>query len=386
MELDAFTVNVLVGVSTLAGGIMFLLETMLRRETRAGQIWALSFMCGMLTVISYLIWRAVPDPWVAIAVGNGALVAAMGCLWLGFRRYSGAGLKATGTVVAVLSVLEVVGTLAEGPDAGDWAGSLGLFAGVAGFALLGAVASRRGEAGRTHTTLGLTAVLIVVAVYYGARLAVFIAEGPDGATFTTWFNSSVTGTLTIVLTIVALVTATTLRNNSATQRNERDAGELRVEADGLLSRPSVALLLRILLYRWREDGRPVGVIMFRADDLAQIGTAFGALEQDALTSLCRRTVRRYAPAMSPVSSYGPTGIVTVMDADSMAAVRRTAGMIQRRMLDEIAERGSAVVPVIGVGIAMAGMAGQDAETLMRAAYDAAGRASTSSEASVMVVE
>ena len=107
MELDAFTVNVLVGVSTLAGGIMFLLETMLRRETRAGQIWALSLMCGMLTAISYLIWKAVPDPWVAIAVGNGALVAAMGCLWLGFRRYSGAGLKATGTVVAVLCVVGV---------------------------------------------------------------------------------------------------------------------------------------------------------------------------------------------------------------------------------------------------------------------------------------
>ena len=71
MMLDAFTVNVLVAVVVLVSGTVYILDTLLRLEVGAGRVWAVSFLCGMLTVVCYLMWRAVPDPWLAIAAGEG---------------------------------------------------------------------------------------------------------------------------------------------------------------------------------------------------------------------------------------------------------------------------------------------------------------------------
>ncbi|UJP10283.1 hypothetical protein L2X99_00740 [Microbacterium sp. KUDC0406] len=386
MPLDPFTVNVLVAVTTLAAGVMYLLETMLRHESRAGQIWVLAYLCGMLTVISYLVWKSSPEPLIAIAVGNAALVATVGCLWLGCLRYNGRGLVLAGTIVAVSALAVVALSLLDGTEAGDWAGSLALFTGIAVFAVLGAVESRRGHMGGTPTTAGLTVVLGIVAAYYGVRCAVFAIEGPDGELFRTWFSSSITGTITIVLMIVALVTTTTLRNNSVTPGAGINGNTLQVSPDGVLTRRSFALVMEQQLAFERDPGATIGVIAFRADDLPQIGIAFGSAEQEAVIALCREAVRRYAPSMTPVGEYGLTGIMVAMEAGSAADVRRAANRIQRRMLDDLAERGSAVIPVIGVGIAMADTFGGDVRALLRAAFEAAGRASTSSEASVMIAE
>ncbi|MGW9627524.1 hypothetical protein [Microbacterium sp. NPDC055521] len=384
MQLDAYTVNVLVSVAALSAAVMYLLETLLRQESRAGQLWAVAYLFGILTVIAYLVWMKVDEHLVPLAIGNGALVGTVGCLWLGCLRHNAHRLLRPSMIVAAAVLISVAAVFVEGAAAGEWAGAAATFAGVAVFALLGAAESRRGRNGDTPETIGLTVVLIVGGIYYGARSAVFMILGPASDVFRAWFDSSNTGILTIVLLIVALVTTTTLRNNAVVFGE--GSSELSLTGDGLLTARSFFVMVQRIIEVDREEERTLGVIAFRADDLPQIGIAFGASEQEAVMALCRESLRRYAPAMAPVGELGPNALGLAVEAESPSAVRRMASRIQRRMLDDLADRGTAVIPVIGVGVAVADTYGKDARALIRAAFDAAGRATTSLDASVVIAE
>jgi len=51
-----FATTLLAATVVVTCGVLFLLETLLRRDTGAGRIWSLAFLSGILTVICYLIW------------------------------------------------------------------------------------------------------------------------------------------------------------------------------------------------------------------------------------------------------------------------------------------------------------------------------------------
>ena len=201
--IDLFTVNLIVAIVTITAGVMYLVETLLRREVGAGRVWALAFLSGMLTVTAYLVWQATDEPWVAIAIGNSALVATGGFFWLGARSFNGRRIRTAGIIVAAAVTVELLATLLPGPDADEWAGSVTMFIGVATFSMLGSIESRRGTMGALLSSLGFTIVLALVAVYYYARALVLATQGPQSELFTTWFSSSITGLVSIVLTIVA---------------------------------------------------------------------------------------------------------------------------------------------------------------------------------------
>lgn len=386
MTIDVFTVNVLVALVVLVSGSVFILDTVLRLEVWAGKVWALSFLSGMLTVVCYLVWRAVPDPWLAIAAGNGALVATIGCLWLGCLRYNDRSILLSGLIVAGVSVAEVAITMAAGPHGGDWAGSASLFLCIGGFAALGAIESRRGLLGSRWTSLSFTVVLAVIAVYYGVRAGVFLSDGPTGQVFTTWFNSSITGSLSIVLTIVALVAATTLRSGQSSRNRELQEQPLHLVADGLLTQPALVVLLRSILARERDIAQPLAVVAFRVDDLPGIRTAFGTSVSEPVMAACRAGAQAYAPTAALAGEAGSDAIILAFPAGSVGEVRQIASRIQRRILDDISRSGSVVMPLIGVGVALSQTLACDADVLIDAALSAAKRSSISAEASVLVAE
>ena len=83
LELDLFSVLVATAVVVNVSGVLFIVETMLRRDEGAGRIWALAFLGGMLTTLAYIIWVQSPEAaWWAVAVGNAAFVTGTGCMWL----------------------------------------------------------------------------------------------------------------------------------------------------------------------------------------------------------------------------------------------------------------------------------------------------------------
>ena len=384
--IDLFTVNLIVAIVTITAGVMYLVETLLRREVGAGRVWALAFLSGMLTVTAYLVWQATDEPWVAIAIGNSALVATGGFFWLGARSFNGRRIRTAGIIVAAAVTVELLATLLPGPDADEWAGSVTMFIGVATFSMLGSIESRRGTMGALLSSLGFTIVMALVAVYYYARALVLATQGPQSELFTTWFSSSITGLVSIVLTIVALTTATMLRSGRVTVRHDSGHSTLHVSPDGILSAASLHAALPSVLNRARAADELFGVVALRMDDLSQIGLAFGTSEQEAISELWRSGVRRYAPTFSLVGPADDDAMLIAFEPAARADATRIASRVQRRLLDDFAARGSAVIPVVGIGVALSDDLGYDPKTLVDAAQRAAKRSSTDPDTSVIVAE
>lgn len=384
--IDSFTINVVVAVVTITAAVLYLLETLLRREVGAGRVWALGFLSGVLTVVCYLIWRASTEPWVAIAIGNAALASTLGFFWLGCRSFNARSMRLPAALVAVVAVVLIGAALSAGPEGGDWAGAGALFFAVALFAALGAIESRRGAMGGVWSSLGLTFVLVFVALYYFARAIVLAVEGPEGAIFQTWFNSGITGLVSIVLTIAALTTATMLRSGRVTVRHDPYYALLELAPDGLLSARSFTVALPGVLDRAQGRDEIFAVIALRIDDLAQISIAFGADEEAAIAAQQRQGARRYAPTFALIGEGSGHAVLIGFEPVSEADARRVASRIQRLLLDDFAERGSAVIPVVGVGVALSRDLGYDATRLIEAAQAAARRSSTSPDASVILAE
>lgn len=382
--IDIYTATLLSAIVVLVAGVLYLIETLLRKDHGAGRVWSLAFLAGVLTTLSYLVWTVSPDPWVAIAVGNGAIVASAGCLWLGCRTYNGRPQLVTGLSVGVVSIAAVVAVLVYGPDGGDWAGAVVLFAGVGVFAGLGAIESRRGAMGSSLTSLGFTVVMTIESVFYLSRIVAFVIEGEDGRTFTGLLGSESVAILTICLTIVAVVTASILRAGQTSLRGENDTAVLELAADGVLRASSYHLVMRSLISRAQRNSELIGVVALRIEDLAQIGVAFGTAEQEELTSEWREGVRRYAPNFSLVGEGGPTAILVGFQPSSVGDARRVASRIHRRLLDDFAEMRSAVIPVMGVGVAMSDVVGYDVDAMFAAANAAAVQSASSSDASVII--
>ncbi|RZI94917.1 MAG: hypothetical protein EOO67_03660 [Microbacterium sp.] len=229
-------------------------------------------------------------------------------------------------------------------------------------------------------------MLIFVALYYFTRGVVLAVEGPDGELFQTWFNSGITGLVSIVLTIAALTTATMLRSGRVTVRHDTYYSTLELSPDGLLSARSYAAALPVVLERAAGRDELFAVIALRIDDLAQISIAFGADEEAAIAEQQRQGTRRYAPSFALIGEGSGHAVLIAFEPASEADARRVASRIQRLLLDDFAARGSAVIPVVGVGVALSRDLGYDATRLVDGAQEAARRSSTSPDASVIVAE
>ncbi len=70
---DLASVLVMTALVVNVSGILFIVETLLRRDEGAGRVWALAFLAGMLTTLSYIVWVQSPGAWWAVAVGNGGV-------------------------------------------------------------------------------------------------------------------------------------------------------------------------------------------------------------------------------------------------------------------------------------------------------------------------
>jgi hypothetical protein len=119
VTLDLMSVLVMTTLVVNVSGILFIVETLLRRDEGAGSVWALAFLAGMLTTLSYSLWAQTPDAWWAIAVGNAAFVASTGCMWLGCRRFNGRRMGWASAVVAVAVAVAGFTVALAGPGGGD---------------------------------------------------------------------------------------------------------------------------------------------------------------------------------------------------------------------------------------------------------------------------
>jgi len=386
--LDLFSISVMTAVVVLSAGAVYLVETLLRRDDGAGRIWALAYIAGILTTVSYLAWAASPDEsaWLATGVGNASFVASAGIMWLGCRRFNERTVMVPAALVAAASLLAFALVVVAGAEGGDWAGALAVYVPNAAFTFLGAVESRRGTMATLSVSWPLTVVLAIESLFFLARSIAFVAVGPFDPFFTHWFGSIAMAFVTVVLIVVAVVSTSVMRAACTSATGTPRSRTLALESDGVLDSGSFRVVLTGILGRARHHGDRYALIAMRIDDIPNIATAFGPGEAQALVHEWRSSVVRHAPTQAVVGQASETEIVLGMVPVSAGEARRVAGRLHRHLLDDFASLGSAVIPVLGVGVALTDGIGYDAERLLQVADRAALRSASSPDASVIVVD
>ena len=384
MILDLATVLVFTTLVVNVSGVLFILETVLRRDEGAGRIWSIAFLSAMLTTLAYMIWALSSDAWWAVAVGNAAFVAGTGCMWLGCRRFNGRRMLWPSVTVAVAVVGAWVAAAVEAERGGDWAGALWMFVALLVFAGAGAVECLRGDMRESRTAWVLGAVLGFQSLYYVSRTTAFLTAGPESSLFETVFGTVSTSFVTVTLTIVAVVVTSVLRAGRAPMRGYLTTTAADETEHGIVGDAAFAAALGGLCRRAARRGEVVAVTAVRLDDLDDISTAFGSDVAGALAETWRAGVRRHAPTNAVVGEDGPTGLVVGLAVGSSQEARRYAGAIYRGLFDDLGKVGGGVIPVIGVGVALSETAGYDSAALIGAARDAASRAAADVEASVLI--
>lgn len=379
MNLDVLTLQAATSLVIFVATVMYLLDTLMSKDSPPGRLWASAFLSGTLSAVCYLAWMLLPVAWMAVAVGNGAFVAATGFIWLGCVSYNRGALRKPVMVIAVTIAIVVISALVAGPDGGDWAGAVPLFLGNALFAVLGAVETRRGTIVRRWSSGGLTTVLIVEAVWFLGRTGVFVTLGPDSEVFRAAFDTRVSALLTITLVLAAVIVTSVLRANESALRGLPDVLRLSVDRRGVLLRESFDVVLAMTCVRAAEAGEGVCVIGIRIDDLRRVSTAFGPDDAEQIARELWESVRRHAPTMSVVGERDAAGIDVVFTTTATTDVGRIARILHERVVTDLGALDASVVPVVGVGMALSERHGYDATALAQYADAAAAHAAATGE-------
>lgn len=384
MTLDLFTVTVLTALVASVASITFILETVIRRDTGPGRLWAVGFFCGLATTVAYMAWSADVGGVVAIGLGNALFVLVPGFIWLGALRFNDRTVGIAATLVAALAAATFFAALIAEPSPGGWGGWTTMAASLVTLFVVGGVECLRAPMGRIRTSWALSAVLLLAATFYAVRFAVFIIAGPDSALFSEWFGSVSASFFTIVLTIVAAIVTSVLRSHRTAEQRYEWLTEGGVASDGVMLERTFSAASADIVERasWRSEG--VALIVIRVEGLDQIRTAFGQESGDAISGACRQAVRRYAPASAIVGEAGEDRLAVCVLARTAADARRLGAILYRGCTEELALVQAGLFPFVGVGVAFTEDVGYELERLQEGAHGAARRATQTPGASVLL--
>ena len=384
MTLDLFSVTVMTAIVASVASLTFILDTLLRRDTGPGRLWAVAFFCGLATTFAYMAWSAGVGGGVAVAVGNTLFVCVAGFMLLGCRLFNDRALATVAIAVGMLALAAFVVALLEYPTRGSWGGWSVMAASLVALFAAGAVESLRTPMRRLRSAWTLSLVLGVAAAFYAVRLAVFLAAGPESEFFSTWLGSVSANIVTVILTMVAAIVTSVLRSHRTTVQRYEWLTSNGVAADGVMLSRTFAGALADISERasWRHEG--IAVIVLRADGLEEIGDAFGRDVIDGISATCRHAVRVYAPAAALVGEDGDGQLAICTFAESTAEARRSGGALFRGVIDELSTTDHGRLPSVGVGVALTQIVGHDPDVLLSVARESALRAARIAEASVIV--
>lgn len=370
IPLDLFTTSFATAVVIVVSSTVFLLETVVRRESASGRYWAAAYVAGILVTFCYVAWTIDRGLWIAVAIGNAGFVAQMGLMWLGCRVFNGR----LGTVhriaAAAAAVLTLVASIAQ-REVGDWAGAPVMFAGIGLFALLGALETLRGALREVFAAWGLTFVLAAAAAYYLARTLVFLTAGPESALFNEWFGTNMSSIVTIALTIVAVVSTSVLRVVSTASPPVPGGAEADRRGTALISPDTFRAVVEDIARRSERAGAPMAIVAIRIAGLTEIAKAFGQGAAELVEANWQDAVHRHLPPHVVGGSLDESTVALLLCASDAADAAATGDELRQGLIDGIVGLRDAVLPAIGVGYALAADHGYDADALTSAAADAA---------------
>lgn len=366
--LDQLTMTALAGMVAVLCGVVFVFNTVLRRGHAAARFWSLGFVFGTLQALAYLVYEVAPDAWWALAVGNGAIVVALGMLWAGTRR---ANRRAAWAWIPPLGGVVVALAVPLHPDDGYWAGSLELFVAVVVVTVLCAVETLRGRLSRDLNARVMTVVFLALAAYYAGRLVTVLIVGYQDEFFATAFGSAPTTLLTVGVLVVSTVALSNLQLDLFRDPGAGDdvpgVGSAFAEVDGVLGPRTFRSTAESWLLRSVRDRTPLGMLVVDLVNLDEIAVAFGRETADNAVRALGRAVVVEAPAATLIGRLGRGRYVLLLPVVVDDDVESVADRIGARMLDAPVEDTDRFRGSIRYGVAATGRTGGRFDALLEAA-------------------
>ena len=374
MTLDQQTLSLATGIVVFTAGLLFVLETVLKRDSTTSRLWSLGYLGAMLTSFSYLLWSSQPGMWWAVAVGNAAFVLGSGAIWNGNRSFNGR--RSLIEVTLVAAVVTGLAAAAAGPDGGDWAGAPVWLLCVAVLAGLGAAETLTGDLRKDINARGLTVVLSLQSLLFAARFVAYFVSGTESDVFSHWLGSITTSIVTMVLMVVAAVSMSVLRSETAFAGSRNRTSPV-FTARRLVDNDSFLQVASDRLERAQNHGERVALLHVDLDDLETINTAFGRSVADIVMTAYATTIRNGTPTSSVIGEVGPGRISIVFTEVQPGSGLATATALRRALLDTDVPDAPGASLTASIGVATTEHYGYELDALYRAARTATDDASTS---------
>lgn len=172
-----------------------------------------------------------------------------------------------------------------------------------------------------------------VAAFYVGRLVAFIAEGPVGPTFVTYFGSSVTTLVTMVFLVVGSYSMAELSTEQQTRALRTVARQDGLT--GLLNRSAFIELAAVELDRSRQSGNCGTLIIADLDHFKTVNDTFGHAAGDlalqAFADACTETVR----STDLVGRYGGEEFILMIPGVGPRRAEAITMEISRRLAQHV---------------------------------------------------
>jgi diguanylate cyclase (GGDEF)-like protein len=348
MMLDAATLRVALALVDLTLLMLFYFITFRRTRSHYSGWWCMALLLFLVGNAAYLLDGTAHQGW-AIPAGNVLLVAGAASIWAGGRSLRAPSLRPW--QLAAGPAATAVASFLDHPATNVWAGGpvyLGFMAVLIGLASRELFLLER-DYSRVHRPLAVGAGIL--AVFYLGRLVAFLANGPDGAVFTSVFGSV---PMTVFSTITLVVASFTMAELSYEQQTQDLRARATVDGlTGLLNRSAFLDLAENELRRLRRTGTAASIILADLDHFKAINDQFGHSAGDsalqAFARACSGTVR----STDLVGRYGGEEFILLLPGVTPDRAREIAADISVRLH----QSGSAVIPrlpTVSYGIASTG--------------------------------
>ncbi|WP_127792749.1 diguanylate cyclase domain-containing protein [Agromyces sp. LHK192] len=374
MTIDLFTMQLATTTVTIVAGVMFILDTFLRRTDAAGRVWAVAFVAGILGSVAYAVWALEPAAWWAVALGNAAVALSPGLLWAGCRAYNGR--RDLVWVALVGAVLVGLAAIVERSREDGWAGGAAMFIAIAVFAALGAAESLRAPMRENWTARGLTVMFLFVAAYYALRAAAFVVAGPDDPWFRAFLGTEAAGFVLISLIIVSVISMVVLQSERVPRPIAARAAELYLPGD-VLAPVAFRRIVEDWLDRSAFHDEQLVFSVVRLDGLGPINTAFGRSAGAAFVDRFTADVRRHTAPNSAVGWLSEGELAIVAPFARLDDARRNALAMQGGLRERPIEGVQGLRMSASIGLAGSDAFGHDYDRLLTAASEAVDQAAAS---------
>jgi diguanylate cyclase (GGDEF)-like protein len=368
MMLDTTTLRAAFGVITLTLLVLFYLVTFRHTRSEYSAWWCTALGLFLFGAASFLLDGTSQQVW-ANPLGNTLLVAGAASVWSAARSLRTS--RPLWWQLTLAPATTAVASALDHPATNDWSGGP-VF--LALMSLMIGLAARelwllKPDDSRVDRPLAVMSGLL--AAYYFGRLLVFLAEGPTGPVFLTYFGSAPTTLVTMALLVVVSFSMAVLSHEQLTK--DLSARATRDGLTGVLNRTTFLNLAAGNVRRLRFTRASASLVLADLDHFKAVNDSYGHPAGDsvlqAFAAACLASVR----STDLVGTYGGEEFIIFLPGAGPDRAEAIAGEISRRFAAvEIPE--NVRFPTVSYGIATNNSGAADLRMMISSADSALYRA------------